>query len=374
MVIRVLHVVGIMDAGGAETMIMNLYRNIDRSKVQFDFLVHRDKQGFYDKEINDLGGKIYKAMPINMKNYFKYKKMLDTFFKEHKEYKIVHSHISILSLINLKIAKKNNVPIRIAHSHESHLSLREHDIKRRPIIYFSKKIINKYPNIKMACAVEAGNWLFGDNSTVKVLNNSIDSKQYVYNSNSSREIRESLHLTDKNFIVGHIGRFSKQKNHDFIIDIFKEIHDINNDAVLMLVGDGELKDEIEKKVKKLRLAKSVIFTGIRSDIPKLLSSMDVFLFPSLFEGLPVSLIEAQASGIVSIISDNVSKEVKITNQIEFLSLKDSPVDWANKAIKYDNNHKRINTYNQIKKAKYDIEQNAQEMENFYLEEYNKNRD
>lgn len=364
MPIRILHVVTSMNAGGIETMIMNIYRKIDRNRVQFDFLVHRDFKGFYDDEILKMGGKIYHIVPINFLNFFKYKIMLSKFFDSHKEYNIIHSHISILSYLVLKIAKKNDIPIRISHSHEAHNSIREYKLFKRPIVVYCKLRLNKQATHRFASSSNAGEWLFGLNKQFNVINNSIDAQSFTYKKDIRIIKQNELGITDK-LVIGHIGNFSKAKNYPFLLNIFQSLHLKRENSVLILIGNNTYPD-IENNVKKMGLEKSVIFTGVRSDIPELLQAMDVFVFPSLHEGLPVTLIEAQASGLQCVISDTITHETQITDMIEFISLKNTPDYWAERVLKYANGYERRDTYNDICKAGYDITKNAKWLEDFYV--------
>jgi glycosyltransferase involved in cell wall biosynthesis len=362
--IRVLHCVGLMNRGGIETMLMNLYRNINRNKVQFDFLTISDEEGHFDKEIYELGGRIYNVKS-RRQGVIKNRLDLNRFFKEHKEYNTVHMHLSSLTYIEpLIIAKKYNVKNRIIHSHNTkgapgliHSIL--HNINRLRI--------DQIVTHKFACSKEAGFWLFGKDvygEKVNILNNAIDTKIFNFNKNKRNEVRRGLSIQDR-FVIGHVGRFSNQKNHSFIIDIFHEIYLKNKNAVLMLVGDGNLQSEIRQKVNRLGLTDSVLFLGIRSDIPDLLQAMDVFLFPSLYEGLPVTLIEAQAAGLKVIASDSISNEVKITNQLEFNSLSENAKVWSQKVLNYSNGYDRFDMQEKIEKAGYDIDGNTSWLEEFY---------
>ena len=303
--IRVLQVVTYMGRGGLETMIMNYYRNIDRNKVQFDFLTHRDERWDYDDKIESLGGKIYHLPKLNpfSKNYLN---ALDKFFKEHKEYQIVHCHQDCLSGVVLKVAKKNGVRFTIAHAHSA-----SQDKNLKYLIkVLAKKNIKKYSDKMFACGEEAGKWMF-ETDNFEVLNNAIDTDLYTYNKEKADKVKKEFSIENK-FVVGHVGRFNYPKNHKFIIDVFSEIQKIKEDSVLMLVGDGDLRSQIEQKVRDLGLSDKVIFTGVRSDVNDLMQGMDVFLFPSLYEGLPVTMVEAQASGLKCIISDKVPLECKMT--------------------------------------------------------------
>ena len=357
--IRVLQVVTYMGRGGLETMLMNYYRNIDRDKVQFDFLTHRDERWDYDDEIESLGGKIYHLPKLNpfSKNYLN---ALDKFFKEHKEYQIVHCHQDCLSGVVLKVAKKNGVKFTIAHSHNAN---QDKNLKYL-IKLFEKRKIPKYADKLFACGNEAGRWMFNTDN-FEVLNNAIDTDLYTYNAEKASKVKKEFGIENK-FVVGHVGRFNPQKNHEFLIDVFNEIQKIKEDSVLMLVGDGDLRQEIEQKVQDLGLSEKVIFTGIRSDVNDLMQGMDVFLFPSLYEGLGIVLIEAQASGLKCIISDTIPKDGIITDDVLSLSLNQSPVIWANEVLKYQG-YKRIDNKELIEKADYDIKNNAKKLEQFYIQ-------
>lgn len=358
--IRVLQVVTHMNRGGLETMLMNYYRNIDRTKVQFDFLTHRPKneKKDYDDEIRSLGGKIYHMPVLNPFSRI-YMKSLDEFFKEHKEYKIVHSHLDCLSAYPLKMAKKNGVPVRIAHSHNTS---QEKNLKYL-IKDYSKKQIPKYATHLFACGKEAGEWMFG-NHKFQIMNNAIDAKKFIYNEEIRKQKRQELGLDGK-FVVGHVGRFNLQKNHEFLIRCFKNFVKSNKDAVLILIGNGELQDKIKQQVKEYQIEDQVKFLGLREDIPQLLQAMDLFLFPSLFEGLPVTLVEAQAAGLPCIISDTITDEIMITDSISKISLNSNLEKWNQVILKYKD-MKRVNTMSEIVAHGFDIEKNARWLEEFYI--------
>lgn len=359
MTIRILHIVTYMGMGGLESMIMNYYRHIDRNKIQFDFLVHRDFKAYYDEEIYNMGGKIYCIPKLNPFSH-KYISSLSSFFDEHKEYKIVHSHIDCMSGVPLKIAKKKGIPVRIAHAHSSNQTK---DWKYILKHYF-KKNIPYYANVLCACSNSAGNWMFSDKSFF-ILNNAIDAKNYIYNYEKRKKTRQLLKIPEDAIVIGHVGRFSKPKNHKFIIQVFSEIIKDESESYLLLIGDGDLKNDIEKQVNILGISDRVIFTGIRTDVENLLQAMDVFLFPSLYEGLPVSLIEAQASGLPCVISDNVPLECKQTSLVKQISLSANIKEWSNETINSIHMNDRINTFDKIKKNHFDIYENAKWLEDFY---------
>lgn len=356
--IRVLHVVTYMGRGGLETMIMNYYRHMDRSKVQFDFLTHRDEKWDYDDEIESLGGRIYHLPRLNPFSP-KYLKSLDDFFRSHKEYDIVHCHQDCLSGIVLKYAKKNGVPFTIAHSHSSN----QNKNFKYLIKLAAKRNITKYADYLFACGKEAGKWMFNTDDFT-ILNNAIDTESYIYDKEKSLNMRKKLGIENK-FVVGHVGRFRREKNHSFIIDIFKKVSEIRDDALLMLVGDGELMEDMKNKVSSLGLDDKVMFLGSRSDVSDLMQAMDVFIFPSLYEGFPLTMIEAQSSGLNCIISDKIPQECIISKNVKIVGLDKSCTDWANEVINVDNSKR--NQCKEIDNNKYDIKSNTLWLEDFYLE-------
>lgn len=365
--IRVLHVLGGMNRGGAETMVMNLYRNIDHTKIQFDFVVHTKDKCDYNDEIKSLGGRIYSIPPYTGNNHLHYKEAWNKFFKEHSEYRIIHGHVRSTAAIYLKIARKYNL-ITIAHSHNTSSGEGFTAIVKNILQYKIKYTADYF----FACSEVAGKWLFGKKACNRenyfIINNAIETKDFIYNDNKRLDNRKKMRINDK-FVIGHVGRFHIQKNHEFLIDVFKLIHDKNSNAVLILVGDGKNRQSIEKKVNYLRLNDSVIFTGVRPDIPALLQTMDVFVFPSLHEGLPVTLVEAQASGLPCIISDRITDEVKVTDLVKCLSLSKSAEYWSEEVLKYSQNFERTNTYTEIVESGYDIEAVSKWYMEFCISQY-----
>ena len=359
--IRVLHVVTQMTRGGIETMLMNYDRAIDHSKVQFDFLEHRDAVTDYDEEILKLGGRIYRLPRLNpfSPNYLQ---ALDSFFREHQEYRIVHSHLDCMAGIPLQYAKRNGVPVRIAHAHNTN----EKKNLKYPLKLFYKRMIPGNATQLFACGKEAGRWMFGDRQFT-VLNNAIDAQTYVFNASVREEVRKELQLAPDTLLVGHIGRFSPQKNHSFLIDIFDAVLKKNENSKLLLVGKGTLENEIRQKCARLGIEDKVIFAGERSDVNRLLQAMDVFVFPSLWEGLSLVSIEAQAAGLPSVFSETISPECIITNGlVDRVSLQKSANEWAetilNRVV-----HERTNTIEQVRCAGFDVRQNAKILQMIYTE-------
>lgn len=358
---RVLQIVTSMDRGGTETMIMNHYRAIDKEKIQFDFLVHRSHRGAYDDEIEQLGGHIYRAFPIRPWNYPKYFKFLNKFFKKHhSDFIAVHSHIHENSGFPFKYANKYGIKHCIVHSHIADLGI---DYKY-PFRLFGKIFVKKYATEKFACGKDAGIFLYGKHNDFIVFNNAIDSEKFKYNTDTRTQIRNKLGLENK-FVIGHVGRFGAQKNHTFLIDVFKEILSHEKNSVLILVGDGPLRFAMEDKAKKLQINNNVLFLGLRSDIPELLQAFDVLLFPSLYEGLPVSIIEAQAAGLPCILSDTIDNKTAITPNVKFVSLSAGIQTWVKTLLSFKN-FVRQDTSEYIIKANYDIHNNAKWLEEFYL--------
>jgi glycosyltransferase involved in cell wall biosynthesis len=355
-----------MNRGGLETMLMNYYRQMDRTKVQFDFMVHRSEEGHYDKEILELGGKIFRMPQIKPGNYRLYFKLLDEFFINHMEYKVVHSHINENSSFVLRAAKKAGIPCRIAHSHLSDLGI---DVKL-PFRMYARAFMKNNPNNYFACSKKAGQWLFGNkianSKEMKILNNAVNVNEFKYNETTRRRVRNELGINDE-LVIGHIGRFNKQKNHDFLIDIFQNVKQERKDAILILIGDGKLRASIERKIENLGLSLNIKLLGVRSDISDLMQAMDIFLFPSLFEGLPVVLVEAQAAGLKCIVSDAITEESDITGRVEFISLDESPEYWTNQILSSSFEH--VNTYKRLQKNGYDSVSMANWLSKFYSNYY-----
>lgn len=357
--IRVLQIVTYMGRGGLETMLMNYYRHIDRRKVQFDFLVHRDFKADYDEEIQSLGGKIYHA-PRLIPWSRSYRGKLKDFLNAHPEYKIVHVHQDCLSSVALQCAKECGVPVRIAHSHNSN-----QDKNLRFIIkkYYMKQI-PEFATDLFACSKKAGDWMFCGKG-YDILANAIDLKNYTYNKNIAQRSRNKFGITNE-LVVGHVGRFRKQKNHMFLLDVMTEIVKNIPEAKLLLVGDGEEFPSVKEKAQQLGIERNVIFAGNRSDVNEIMQAMDVFVFPSLYEGLPVTMIEAQASGLHCVISDKVPEEcIVTTGLVTVKSLTDSAKDWAEHILKQAK-LPRENKICEIKESGYDISTAAQWLEEFYL--------
>lgn len=369
--VKVLYFVDRLLRGGIQTFVYENIKHMDRNKVQIDFLLLDDGNKYeMEDDLKELGCNIYKLSGIwldRVSSFPGYIRKLDNFFKNHNDYKIIHMHASSKNFLVLKYAKKYGIKFRIAHSHNIDFQTKN---KIKKIVGSIFKIPLKiYATHYFACAEVAGKWLFGENQVrngkVKVIHNAIDYKKFKLNYEIRNNIRKDLNIKDNNIIIGNVGRFTNQKNHSFLIDIFYELYKINNNAILMLVGTGEKEDEIKSKVKELKIEKNVLFMGFRKNVNELMWAMDVFIMPSLYEGLPVVGIEAQATGLPCFMSkDVITREVKITDNLKFISLKKTAKEWAEIILNSD--LKRKNTENELRKAKYFIEDTAKELQDFYL--------
>lgn len=361
--IRIAQIMGKWNGGGVESVVMNYYRHIDRNKIQFDFVCDNDSTDIPYKEIEELGGKVILIPPYQ--KIFKYHKELKKVL-ENENYKIVHSHLNALSVFSLYAAKCAGIPIRIAHSHSTtnKVEWKKNFIKQilRP---FAKVFATDY----MCCSELAGRWLFGnreyDSGNVYLLNNAIDLEKFKYDENTRNKIRKSLNIRENDFAIGHIGRFVEQKNHSFLIDIFKEISNKKVNSKLILIGQGKLEDVIKEKVKMLNLTGKVEFIGQVLNTNEMYQAFDAFVLPSLYEGLPVVGIEAQASGVSCFFSDNITSEAKILENVFFLSNKESPEVWANGIIS-KSKKKREDTISEMTKRNFNINVEAKKLEFEYM--------
>jgi glycosyltransferase involved in cell wall biosynthesis len=361
--LRVLHVVVNMNRGGAETLLMNLYRNIDRSKIQFDFLTC--KEGVFDKEILKLGGKVYRIPYITEVGHSKYLKALTGFFMKYSHYQIVHSHMDKMSGFVLRSAKKADVPVRIAHSHSTRS---EGGTAARIYKWYAGKKISKNATDFFSCSKEAAEWLFGSKADRAIfLKNGIDLEQFIFSLKIREAIRSELKIKEDQFIVGHVGRFSMPKNHTYLLEVFKDFLSYRKEAILLLVGDGPLLPEIKRKAEEMELSKNVMFLGSRSNVEQLLQAFDIFLFPSVFEGFPVSVMEAQASGLPCLISDSITKEIDMEiGLVRSISLNNKKL-WIEKMQEVKNNHfnRNSNLNSLIAKNGYDIKNASDYLQKFY---------
>jgi glycosyltransferase involved in cell wall biosynthesis len=363
--VRILHVVSSLNAGGMENYIMNLYRCMDREQIQFDFMVHHKARGLFEDEIERMGGKVYHFSVLDTKNLIKYRIELSDFFDEHREYRILHGHLSSLAVFYLGAAKEHNVPWRIVHSHGGGFLHTPKGVAK----YLLFRTAKWNSNIRLACSTEAGKYLFGKD-TFEFVPNGVEVNRFAFQLEKRNEMRKKLNL-EQNYVIGHVGRFNLQKNHKYLLKIFKEVLAKCPRARLLLLGDGELLDEIKKLAEEMGLRNAMIFAGVHKDVESYYQAMDAFVLPSLFEGLPVTGIEAQYSGLPCFFSDKITREVAICHDVSFLMISDENLHcWVdaivNTKAKLDRSHLAITT------TMFDAQASAVAMAQRYLELWRRN--
>lgn len=359
---RILCILGKLRAGGVESILYSYYRFLNKEKFQYDFVYEEGSEFDVPEELLSMGAKSYKIPGVG--SPFKYMKALRKIIKEG-DYKIVHSNLNTLSVFSLKAAKKCKVPYRILHNHSTSSGVeKKRDLIKKFLRPFNRMLTNK----PCACSELAGRWMYGDKAfdsgKITVFRNGVNVEKFSFREEYRNEIRTEFSLNNK-LVIGHIGRFMTQKNHKFLIDIFSETVKIRSDAVLMLVGGGELFEEIKNYCAEKGIADKVIFAGIRHDVFKFYSAFDVFALPSLYEGLPVVAMEACASGLSVLLSDKVTKECKISENVEFLSIDNANV-WAERIAALEK-HDREAFGKQMMSGPYDINNCVKELERFYEE-------
>ncbi|MDF5725992.1 MAG: glycosyltransferase family 1 protein, partial [Rhizonema sp. PD37] len=369
---RILHVVGCMDRGGIETWLMHILRNSDRQNFQMDFLVETTKKSAYDDEIVAFGSKIipclHPSKPLLYASNFK------KIYREHGPYDIIHSHIHNYSGYVLRLAKQVGVPLRIAHSHNNTSAIdAKVGLTRRLYLGLTKYWIKKYATVGLSCSSTAAAALYGSewkkDSRWQLLYYGIDLCAFNVESASTTK-RSQFGIPEDALIIGHVGRFDMQKNHDFLIDIAVEVIKREPKAYFLLIGDGLLRSTIEKKVQQLRLSQQIIFAKLRSDVPQLMKTvMDVFLLPSLHEGLPLVLLEAQAAGLTCVFSDTITEEVNIVKVLmQQLSLSQPPEKWAEIILTASYAKSQITpkeSLSLVKQSPFNIHTSVQELQNIY---------
>ena len=349
---KILCIAASMDTGGAETFLMKVFRGIDKEKWHMDFCVTKQERGFYDDEIEQGGGKIFRITQ-KTDSMKKFKKELSAVIKENQYDVVFRSGASCFTAIDLWVAKKCGVKVRVLRS--SNAGTMQGKLQQL-INVFCRGIMTSAANVKMAPSMLAAEYTFGKRRAHKhacILKNGLDTSRYVFDEVVRERTRKELGLDDK-FIVGHVGRLSGQKNHKFLLDIFYEFQKKREDAVLILIGTGELQEEIKNKAESLGIGDKVIFLGVRPNVPDYLMAMDMMTFPSFFEGMPNVIIEAQTTGLPCLISDTITKEVEITDRIRKLSLSDSAEKWAEEMAKTDFSSDRKSYAAQMREAGYEM--------------------
>lgn len=364
--VRVLHILHSMNRGGAENALMNYYRCIDREQVQFDFLLTDSTKCDFEDEILSLGGRICRVPLLTVKNPFPYINSVNRLFKSHPEYRIAHSHTSSKSVLPLAIARFRGVPVRISHSHSSKSETGIKGIIRNILMPFLKSTANVY----LSCGEQAADWLYGKrfshSGKVRIIRNVIHADRFRFNPAIRQSIRTQLGIGENTFVVGHTARFCEVKNHKFSIDILKEILVKDPDVTLLLVGDGDLRDEITAHAKSLGVESKVRMVGVVPNVYDYEQAMDTFILPSFYEGLPLSIIEAQVSGLPCFTTKGrVSTECSVTDLVNYIPLEAGAKAWAN-AIINSRSIKRLDRFDQIKAAGYDSDSAARTLQDLYI--------
>lgn len=368
--IRILQVLGRLDRGGAETMLMNLYRHMDRNRIQFDFVLHTREECDYCEEVRRLGGRIYSVPAFRGTNPIAYRAAWKRLFREHPEYRVLHSHIRSSAALYLGIAGKYGL-ITIIHSHNtssgSGISAAVKNLMQLPLRYQADYLF--------ACGRRAGEWLYGKKACAggkfRLVPNAIEINRFLFDETARAGVRAEMGAGDR-LVLGHVGRMERQKNHKFLIEIFEAVHRKRPDSVLWLAGTGILEEELRRTAREKGLAGSVLFLGSRGDVPRLMQGMDCFVFPSLFEGLPVTLVEAQTAGLPVAASDRITDETDVTGLVCRKPLEDGAESWAETVLKLARERDggragdREMVSRAVKRAGYDIETGSRELEAFYI--------
>lgn len=360
--IRVAQIVGKMVGGGVESVVMNYYRHIDRSKVQFDFLVDEDSTCVPEEEITSLGGRVFRVPPYQ--HPIRYRHELIRLMRE-QQWPIVHSNINTLSVFPLSAAKKAGVPVRIAHSHST---MGKGEFAKNAMKLALRPFANVYPTVRFACGHYAGEWLFGKNHDFTVIPNAIELDKFRFDPTVRQETRKELGIADDTFLIGHVGRFMPQKNQTFLVDLLADLLPSRSNTMLVFVGEGPDKAEVQQHAEELSVAEHVMFLGQRSDVNRLYQAFDVFCLPSLYEGLCLVGVEAQRAGLPCLFSDAITREVDVTGTSRFMPI-DSYEEWSS-SISALEPGTRIDSSDKAF-SDYDISENARKLTSMYLKLFEK---
>ena len=344
-------------------MVMNLYRNMDKEKIQFDFIIHTEQHQDYTDEIVSMGGKIYSFPRFQGYNIAEMKRCWNTFFVEHPEYKILHSHVRSYASLYIPIAKKHGLTT-IIHSHSTSNGKGVSSLVKRVL----QSPLKRKADYLFACSEESGRWLYGDKAihapNYRMIPNAVDTEKFAFCPATRTEMRNQLGISDDTVVYGHVGRLHPAKNHPFLLDAFNRIHQKQPKSLLLIVGDGELRAEIEEKINTLGISDAVRMLGSRGDVAELMQGMDVFLFPSRWEGLPVTVVEAQAAGLPCYLSDTITRDVNTSPLVTYLSTQNGEDLWADTILSAHN--ERQDVIKNIKSAGFDIVESARNLSEFYI--------
>jgi len=369
--IRVLHVLSSLGGGGVESMLYNYYTHLNRDIIQFDFIVHGEKIGMLEEKFREMGSEIYHVKPKKeglLQNLSQIKRIIYS----QPRYDVVHCHQNLMSFVPLYFAKKAGINARIAHSHTT-LSRKGTAGKLKDSIF--RCLLKNDTNQFFACGVDAAKCLYGEKKYIEdkvdIIPNAIDESLYRFNPLIRNEVRRELHIEDK-FVIGHVGRFSKEKNHKFILQVFEEIYQFNKNSALLLIGDGELEHEAKQLADTFKVSNNIIFLGLRGDVNRLLQAMDCFILPSLHEGFGIVLLEAQAAGLKCFASTAVPRETNITGLVDFLELSSGSNHWADCILNCQHGYERRAHTQKFIASNYDIRQASNYLEKLYLNLFNSN--
>lgn len=363
--IRILHVLGNTNLGGAESRTMDLYRHIDRERVQFDFLVHTEQEGHFDKEILELGGHVYRVPRFRMYNFFFYRKAVKDFFREHHEFGAVQGHMTSTAAIYLPIAKKAGVPVTIAHARSAGV---DRGIKGR-MTRILRRSLWKKTDYLFTCSKLAGISVFGKKAVEEgrtvFIPNAIDCEKFAFREETRTKMRGELSLSDR-YVIGHVGRFHYAKNHEYLLRVFAALckEKPEMDFVLLLLGEGQGMEGIRKLSEELQIGDKVIFAGNRTNVSDYYQAMDYVVYPSRYEGLPGSIVEAQCAGLKCLMSDRICQEVIATELVTTMDIDKDPASWAAYLagqLHYD----RTDHAGQMRAAGFDVTCQAEKMMKFY---------
>lgn len=367
--IRILHVLGNLNLGGAESRTMDLYRQMDRERVQFDFLVHTDETCYFDSEIEKMGGLIYRVPRFRIYNFWTYRKALKAFFEEHKDFKAVQGHMTSTASLYLPLAKRAGIPITIAHARSAGV---DKGLKGK-ITKFLRRNLAKKADYLFTCSELAGRAVFGDKAVDEgktiFIPNAIDCNAFSYDESRRTALRKELGLEGK-YVIGHVGRFHYAKNHEYLLQIFAELcrinenKKLNKDFILVLIGAGEGVEPAKELAEKLEIKERVLFAGNKSNVYDYYQVMDYFVYPSRFEGLPGTMVEAQTAGLKCLMSDSICKEVEVTELVKTMSIAREPEEWAG-YVAETADYERISHREEVQKAGFDVRVQAQKMMSFY---------
>jgi glycosyltransferase EpsF len=363
--IRVLQIIGSVESGGVEAVIMNYYRNIDRTRVQFDFVVHKNGRRSYIDAIKQMGARVYEITPYSQ-NLFAFMSEIYKIVKENS-YKIVHCNMNAMSVFPLLAAKLGGGYVRILHNHST-------DTWSEPLRTLVKRVLRPFcplfANKYWACSRLAAVWMYGAQAVqdggVRVITNAIALERFAFDAEKRQRLRKEFGVEDR-LVLGHVGRMVKQKNPLFLLEVFSEVARLRPDAVLMMIGCGPLRKQIEQRIAELGLAGKVILTGARDDVADLYNLMDLFVFPSLYEGLSVVLLEAQSNGLGVITSDSITRESDLTDGFELLPLSLGARRWAERVVERADEGRNSENIKRVANAGYDIRRSAQELTELYWE-------